>query len=151
METPFWRQHLSSITIGLLDVFAIGLGMGVPVFAIALGFPVGWWFASRQLQMHPQAEPELHRAIPASLIRTLLVQSATVTLVTFLLLTVVWGPQLPAAFDPSVQAREWGIPLLLFTSQASKIGWMVLMLLVSPALQFMALVTAGTWKLSRGK
>ncbi|MDP2299123.1 MAG: hypothetical protein Q8M55_00240, partial [Actinomycetota bacterium] len=45
--TPFWRHHIAAIVIGLLNVFAIGLGMGVPIFAIGLGFPVGWWFATR--------------------------------------------------------------------------------------------------------
>ncbi|MCX6539756.1 MAG: hypothetical protein NT151_12605 [Acidobacteria bacterium] len=26
-----------------IDVVAVGLGMGVPIFAILLGFPVGWF------------------------------------------------------------------------------------------------------------
>jgi hypothetical protein len=34
---PLWRASLPYIVIGLLDVFAIGLGMGVPVLAIVYG------------------------------------------------------------------------------------------------------------------
>lgn len=148
MERPFWREHLSSITIGLLDVFAIGLGMGVPVFAIALGFPVGWWLARRQ-----QHEFGLQPGddVPRSMLRTLLVQAAALTMVSFIVLAVIWGMQLPTVFDPTVTASEWGIPNILYTSEASKVGWIVLMLLVSPVLQLAAVLASAMAAFALGR
>ena len=31
----------------LIDLICIGAGMGVPVFCILLGFPLGWYIAKR--------------------------------------------------------------------------------------------------------
>ena len=53
LKEPFWRTHLPAISIGLLDVFLIGMGMGVPFFAILLGFGVGWWLARRPAPVTP--------------------------------------------------------------------------------------------------
>ncbi|MDZ4167946.1 MAG: hypothetical protein U1E08_09680 [Coriobacteriia bacterium] len=132
--TPFWRHHIAAIVIGLLNVFAIGLGMGVPIFAIGLGFPVGWWFATR-----PGAGP-----IARATLLQLVLAAAGLAGSSLVVLAVVWGPQVPNAFDPAFDAAAFGIPLILYGSQASMIGWLVLMMLVSPVLQFLAMVTAGT-------
>jgi len=131
--TPFWRRHVAAIVIGLLDVFAIGLGMGVPIFAVALGFPVGWWLVTR-----PDAG-----AISRATIRQLVLAGAGLAGASFVVLAVVWGPQVPNAFDPAFDAAEFGIPLILYGPQASMIGWLVLVMVVSPVLQGMALVSAG--------
>lgn len=141
---------MSTIVIGLLDVFAIGLGMGIPVFAILLGFPVGWYLAGKQLEpLLP--EPGVEPSVPARVVRTLVTQAGALTFVTFVVLAIIWGPQLPTAFDASVSAKEWGVPLILYTSQASKIGFAALMMLVSPALQFMAVLTTGAIRLGSSK
>lgn len=146
---PFWRAQLPAITIGLLDVFSIGFGMGVPVFTIALGFPVGWYLAGARMKaLRDEAEPEAVDAVPVASLKTLLTQAAALTLVTFVVLAVIWAPQLPIVFDSSQQAREWGIPLILYTSQASKIGWMVLMLAISPLAQFMAVLMGAYLRLT---
>lgn len=127
----FERRLLPSIVIGLLDVFALGLGMGVPIFAILLGFPVGWWLARRR------AAAGLDQAAA----RAALVWGGLLAAASFAVLALVWGPHLPKAFDPAFDAAKWGIPLILYTSRASTIGWFVLMLVVSPVLQAMAVVT----------
>ena len=131
--TPLWRAHLPSIVIALIDVFAIGLGMGVPVFAIALGAPVGWWFARRQRADAPIRE----------VARSLLLAGVALAAVSFVALAVVWGPSLHLAFGPDVSASDYGIPLILYGERASMIGWFVLMLVVSPLAQFMTVVVAG--------
>jgi hypothetical protein len=129
--TPFWRTHTPAIIIGLIDVFAIGLGMGVPIFAILLGFPVGWWLG-RRLGGAP---------LSAAHARGLLLAAAALSGASFVVLVVLWGPQLPLAFDPATDAASYGIPLILYTSRASLIGWFALMLVISPALQFTATIT----------
>lgn len=143
MNQPFWRQHLPAIVIGLLDVFAIGLGMGVPVFAILLGFGVGWWVARTAT-----AEMPSDADVSRTMLRSLVSAALSLAAVSLLLLLVVWGPSAPLAFDPAIDAAEWGVPLILYTSQASKIGWLVLMIVISPALQCMAVLTGGMLRLS---
>ena len=134
---PFWRTQLPAIAIGMLNVFSIGIGMGVPLFAILLGFPVGWWLARRP------AARALARADTRAALRALLIQAGALAGVSFLVLLVVWGPHLPKAFDPAVDTSGFGIPLILYGEQASMIGWLVLMLVISPALQFMAVAATG--------
>jgi len=127
----FDRRLIPPFVIGLLDVFAIGFGMGVPIFAILLGFPVGWWLARQRA-----AEGVSHDAMRAALVWAGLLAAAS-----FVVLAVVWGPLVPNALDPDFDTEAFGIPLILYTSQASMIGWLVLMVLVSPILQGMAVLT----------
>jgi hypothetical protein len=136
---PFWRTQLPSIAVGLADVFAIGLGMGVPIFAIIAGFPIGWWLARRA----KDTAPSVAEASAVRPLRALLIQAGALAGVSLLVLAVVWGPHVPKAFDPAVDASGFGIPLILYGEQASMIGWLVLMLVISPILQFMATVTGG--------
>lgn len=135
---PFERRLIPAIVVGLIDVFAIGFGMGVPIFAILLGFPVGWWYAPRAAAALP---PESD--VPRATLRALLGAAVALAGVSLAVLLVVWGPHIPKAFDPAFSAAEWGIPLILYTSRASTIGWLLLMLVISPALQFMAVLTGG--------
>ena len=41
-------------------------------------------------------------------------------------------------FDPRADLANFGIPLILFDPQASFIGWLVLMIAISPFLQLLA-------------
>lgn len=138
MHRSFWREHLPEILISLANVFAVGLGMGVPVFAILLGFPVGWWLV-RRIQ---------RTAAPAGLdaatgLRQLLAWGAGLAVVTLLLMLFIWSAQIPNALDPGFDTAGFGIPLILYTPQASMIGWLVLMIVISPVLQWMAVLTGG--------
>ena len=127
----FDRRLIPPMVIGLLDVFAIGFGMGVPVFAILLGFPVGWWLARQRA-----AEGVSHSSMRAALVWAGLLAG-----VSAVVLAIIWGPQVPNAFDPAFDAKEFGIPLILYTSRASTIGWLLLMMVISPLLQAMAVLT----------
>lgn len=138
MSEPFWRKQLPAIAAGLLNVFAIGLGMGVPFFAILLGLVVGWWYA-RHMEPVSASAPDVMRAALGALLGA----AGALAAVTFVLMLVIWGGAIPSAFDPSFDAARWGIPLILYKAQASLIGWLVLMIVISPALQFMAVVTGG--------
>jgi len=128
--TPLWRRHLPALALGLLNVFLIGLGMGVPILAIALGIPVGWHLGRRASDVSREWLGGVTR------------RAAALAGVSALVLLVVWGPHIPTVLAPGFDAAAWGIPLILYTSRASGIGWMALMIVVSPLLQAALTVTS---------
>lgn len=113
----------------LLDLLAVGAGMGVPIFAILLGFAAGWlapaWLA--------RAAAHWRHLLGLCLLTAGLASSFT-----FLLMVVIWGPALRMLFDPSADLANFGIPLILYEPTASFIGWLVLMIVISPGLQALA-------------
>lgn len=132
VEAPLWRQMLPVIAVAITDVFLIGVGMGVPLFAILFGFPVGWRIARRSRMTGLRCEET----------RKVVGWAAALAGVTCVMMLVVWGVSIPTAFAPSVDADKLGIPLILYTPRASIIAWLLLMIVVSPILQYMATVTA---------
>ena len=123
-----WRSVLIFV---FLEIITIGMGMGVPFLTILLGFIVGW-FLPPFLQLPEEPSSESLRRIISS--------SALASLVSFGLLGLIWLPALSWLFDPGKDLAEFGMPLLLFEPRASFIGWIVLMVLVSPGLQFLMTV-----------
>jgi len=121
---PKWLNRFVPIAaLVLADLVAVGMGMGVPAFAILLGFPAGWWLArSRGL-------------------RGALRWGGALVAFTFVMMLAIWGPSIRLIADPAFDAAEWGIPLVLYTSAASFWGWQALMIVISPGLQFMAVAT----------
>ena len=119
--------------LALIDVVAVGMGMGVPAFAILLGFPAGWWVARTRG------------------LRTALLWGAALAALTLAMMLVIWGPQFALISAPDFDAAEWGIPLVLYTSEASFWGWQALMIVISPVLQFMASATAAALVSASGR
>ncbi len=128
-------QKLVSLRIGwtfslfaFLDIICAGIGMGVPILCILFGFPVGWYLASRvtidSLDMKPMFGQLLRCA-------------ALTSGFTFVIMAVVWGPSIAMLFDPTADLANYGIPMILYEPRASFIGWMVLMIFISPFLQFL--------------
>jgi hypothetical protein len=115
----------------LLDLLATALGMGVPFFNILLGFPTGWVLA-RRLSKAEQGRP----------LRTIWRGAWLTSAFTFLLMAAIWLPQLPNLFNPSFEYAKSGVPFWLYDPQLSYIGWLALMVLVSPFLQLLATVSA---------
>jgi hypothetical protein len=115
------------------DLLAVGAGMGVPIFAILLGFPVGWILPAL---VAPAAADE--RGLLRLVARAALAPFG----VTFLLMLVIWGPVTAMLFDPAADIANFGIPLILFEPLASFLGWLGLMILVSPLLQLLAALSA---------
>lgn len=111
-----------------LDVVCIGMGMGVPIFCIVLGFPVGWYVA--------RAWRYSGLGLPDVLKRSLLYASVTSGF-TFLCMAAIWGRCLSMLFDPTADLANFGIPMILYEPIASFIGWLVLMILISPFLQLL--------------
>jgi hypothetical protein len=126
------RTRLRQIGIYVvLDLLCAAVGMGVPFFCIAFGFLVGW----RTVRMFDLAG----RSIGDALARILLGAGVT-SGVTFAIMAAVWGRCLPMLLDPSADIANFGMPLILFEPRASFLGWIVLMIVVSPVLQFLVTV-----------
>lgn len=72
---------------------------------------------------------------------------------TFVGMAVIWGRCIAMLFDPTADLANFGIPLILYEPAASFIGWVVLMIAISPFLQFLMTLfgahLAWLWRLSR--
>ena len=97
----------------VIDGLCAALGMGVPFFCILLGFSVGWFGAARAWHFVPGHVGAMKRSLRYALLTSL---------VTLVIMAVAWGRL---------------VPLLLYEPKASLIGWLVLMILISPFLQFL--------------
>jgi hypothetical protein len=111
----------------VMDVLCAGLGMGVPFACILLGFGVGWFGALRA---------ELFLGEPGPAMRRVLRYAWLTTGVTFAIMAAVWGPLVRFLLNPVVDPGSMGLPLILYDPLASFVGWLVLMILISPAMQF---------------
>jgi len=67
---------------------------------------------------------------------------------TLLLMLVLWGPFALKYLDPSADLSQTGIPLILYDPRASFVGWVVLMMLISPFLQLLTTVFAACVRLA---
>ncbi len=110
----------------LLDLACVLLGMGIPIFSILLGIPVGWYVVERCAAKGLRDGEMLSEAFFAGV--------ATASL-TFCLMGLVWGPSIALLFRPGADLAGVGIPLILYDATASFIGWLVLMIVISPILQ----------------
>ncbi len=122
-----------------LDLLAVGAGMGVPIFAILFGFLVGW-FAPRVLA---EGAPDVR-----SLLRRCVVAALLTSAFTFLLMLLIWGPMTRMLFDPAADIANFGIPMILYEPVASFVGWIVLMVCISPFLQALAAAFASSVRLA---
>ncbi len=127
------RRRLMIVAFLVLDVLAVGMGMGVPLFAILLGFPVGWFLPSFLGLRSPLEASDLRRLLRASLLTAA---------VTFLIMAIIWLPGLRLLAGPVGDIANFGIPLILYEPLASFVGWIALMVLISPALQMLATLFA---------
>ncbi len=89
----------------LLDLLAVGAGMGVPIFAIPFGFLTGWF-----------APPVLADTAPdlPSLLRRCVIAALLTSAFTFLLMLLIWGPKVRMLFDPTADIAHFGIPMILY-------------------------------------
>ena len=124
----------------LLDTLCVGVGMGVPIFCIALGLLVGWYLARRVMRQD----------LPmAATLRAVLKSAALSAGWTLLLMLLIWAPTARMLFDPHASLANFGIPLILYDPTASFIGWLVLMILISPFLQLLMTLFAAHVTLAR--
>ena len=117
----------------LIDVICVGAGMGVPIFCILLGFPLGWYIVNR---MSVGAEPS--HLMYYKIFRLSLLASGF----TFLLMVIIWGSTVPMLFDPAADFQNFGHPFILYDPKISFIGWLILMIFLSPFLQLLTTIFA---------
>jgi len=124
----------------VLDVLCVGIGMGVPIVAILLGFPVGWYVGRQTVARGASLEQSL---------RSVLLGALMTSLFTFAMMAVLWGRTIVLLFDPKADLANFGIPQILYTPRASFIGWLGLMIFLSPFFQFLMSVLGGNLALAR--
>jgi hypothetical protein len=118
----------------ILDIVCIGMGMGVPFFNIVFGFPVGWFLVKRLSLNTRDMKANLQRLLVGSCI------TASVTLAGMLL---IWGWSISILLESDAKIANFGLPLILYSPRASLIGWLILMIVISPVLQLLTTVFAG--------
>lgn len=120
----------------LVDIICVGTGMGVPIFCILLGFPLGWYITKRI---------SVSRKSSYMLYRQVLKWSFLASAFTFLQMIFIWGiwaGMILALFNPSFDFRNFGHPFILYDPKVSFIGWLILMLFISPFLQLLTTIFA---------
>lgn len=156
---PRKRLWLWIAIYAVLDVIAVGMGMGVPIFPILFGFAVGWllpaWLLPTRLLSARLLSARPWSAWPASSadsMRQLLVRilrwSAASAAWTFLQMAVIWLWAVSMLFDSGVDIAQFGEPMILYEPVPSFIGWIVLMVFISPFLQLLTTVFAATLRLA---
>ena len=113
---------------GFLDILCVGMGMGVPIFCILFGLPVGWYIA-RRIRLGPLDLKQM--------LGQVLLGAALTSGLTLMMMLLLWGPSIAMLFDPGADLVNFGIPQILYEPVASFVGWMVLMIVISPVLQFL--------------
>lgn len=138
ISSLFSKRRLVWALYLFLVILSLGLGMGVPFFTILLGLVVGWFLPPYLMLPQEPSRVSIRKTLRSAAL------SATVSLV---LLGAIWLPALSWLFDPTRDPAQFGMPLILFEPLASFLGWIILMVLVSPFLQFLLTVFAGLVRL----
>ena len=115
----------------IIDLVCVGMGMGVPLACILLGFFVGWYIAKRATIATANVKDILWKA---------LVQAVFTSAFTFVVISTIWGITIVMLFDPSADFENFGHPFILYDPKISFIGWLVLMILISPFLQLLTTI-----------
>lgn len=132
----FYKLHpkyLIPIFIAL-SIICTGLGMGVPIFNILFGFIIGWFAARRALGSFD----DIGMALKKILYYLLFCSGFT-----FLTMAAIWGRVVPMIFARSSDFTDFGIPMILFDPKLSFIGWIILMIVISPFLQLLTSIFSG--------
>jgi hypothetical protein len=124
----------------ILDLFCIAMGMGVPIFCILFGFPIGWYIAKR-ITFNPENMNIIFRKI--------FVYAIITSFFTFFIMSIIWGNTISMLFNPSTDFKNFGIPLILYDPKLSFMGWIILMIFISPFLQLLTTIFAAYLTLLR--
>ncbi len=122
----FWVLILIAV---IIFTVLSGIGMGVPILNILFGFVVGWYSTRRAQALYEDQKKILFKILIYSLF------CAGTTLVIML---AIWGTTFPMLFNPAADFENFGHPMILFDPRISFIGWLALMIIISPLLQLMA-------------
>ena len=129
----------------ILDTLFAGIGMGVPLLCILFGFPVGWYLAKRLT---------LQKVHINNILSSILKYAVFSSFFTLILMLIIWGPISTMLLNSNADFANFGIPLILYDPKISFIGWIILMVFISPFLQLLTTVFAShvtLWSLSKSE
>jgi hypothetical protein len=105
--------------------------MGVPVFCILFGFLTGWAIIKILFLRTNDFNEVILTSIKYGMISVF---------VTFFIMLMIWGRSIILLFNNEYDFRNFGEPLILYDPKLSFIGWLVLMILISPFLQLLTTI-----------
>lgn len=115
----------------IVDLVCVGMGMGVPILCILFGFFVGWYIAKRAT---------IATANVKDILWKVLVHAVITSAFTFVVMSAIWGRTIVMLFDPSADFQNFGHPFILYDPKLSFVGWLILMIAVSPFLQLLTTI-----------
>jgi hypothetical protein len=118
----------------IIDILCTGMGMGIPIFNIGFGLITGWYLTMRNMPGTGEINVFLQKLLTGAVITSV---------VTVLCMLLIWGWSIPLLWSASDKIENFGIPMLLFQPRASLAGWLVLMIFISPFLQFLLTIFSG--------
>jgi uncharacterized protein YacL len=126
----------------LIDLICTGAGMGVPIFCILLGFPFGWYITKRVYATTEQQYQKYYKILKVSLLAAIF---------TFIVMLFVWGSAILIHIHSLSDIQNFGHPYILFDPKTSFIGWLILMIIISPFLQLLTTIFAAFITLIRSE
>jgi hypothetical protein len=120
----------------LINGVLVGAGMGVPILCILMGVPYG--FLVVNIILKREMRTNRHHHFYSGVLKS----SAVLALSTFIFMLIIWVPWVIKSLAPGFDYENTGMPLLLYTLEASFWGWITLMIVISPILQFMTSISA---------
>lgn len=114
------------ITFVFLELFLTGIAMGIPIFLILFGFFFGF-FITKKILISNAKNP----------LKIIFKYSSLASGFSFLIMLAIWGTYSLNIFNKSFDFANSGIPLILYEPFTSFIGWIILMIFISPFLQFL--------------
>ena len=122
----YWILIVISV---LVTIILSGIGMGVPILNILFGFIIGWYAVRRACLLYGNLEERLSK---------IFIYCIFCSGITLILMLCIWGRTIPMLFNPLSDFENFGHPMILYDPKLSFIGWLVLMIIISPFLQLMA-------------
>lgn len=108
----------------LANGFLTAFGIGIPILNIFFGFYVGYYITNK---FHDN-------------LKSIWTYSLSSSAITFIFMLLIWGNLIFKIFDPSFDFSNFGHPMILFDPKMSFIGWIVLMIVISPFLQLLTTI-----------
>jgi hypothetical protein len=115
----------------IFDFLCVGAGMGVPIFCILLGFLSGYVIIRKLLLRSNNFNEILKKSFKYGIITSF---------ITFISMLLIWGIAIINFFNQNYDYKNFGNPLILYDPKVSFIGWIVLMILISPFLQLLTTI-----------
>jgi hypothetical protein len=130
------------IVYAFICIILAGIGMGVPILNIMSGFFIGWFAVLRAERLYNELRYRMSR---------ILLYSTICAVITMAVMLAIWGRTIPLVFGPVSELENFGHPMILFDPRLSFIGWLVLMIIISPFLQLMTSIFSAFLRLRPNK